>query len=393
MTVGKLRLKRNRHVLLWSTLLALLSLVSLSAAAQNSVDAMIPTELMDQWPGCIDAIEADVGVEIILQEVSMRDVWTRIDTQIRAGVPPTFAILTRAELERKIQPQEDDPRSPEELLEGMGILPLNDRLDPFDILQPYEVGEMVAGVLLDDEWVTVFFDGNTVDVGLEILRHACLQGEAEPDAQVTVDLDVPTLPAVTAGSTLTGRFAITNTGNVLLRGLSLTDSVFGEVPLSTTFLNPGASTYGWKPYALEQADVATGSIRTVATVRAAAPYGLSLESEHELLVNLSTSPALRVEIVPLVLAYSLGEHRCRGQHRWGRRGCRVDACSRGVHVRGDGACHHSKRRRPWGDCDFRCCYRNGTGSIARGSRRSVLGRLRTEPGDRGRDGGHRGAVR
>jgi len=307
MTVGKLRLKRNRHLLLLPTLFAFLALSTPAAVAQNSVDALIPTELMDQWVGCIDAIEADVGVEIILQEVSMRDVWTRIDTRIAAGVPPILAILSRAELERQIQPQEDDPRPPEELLEGMGILPLNDRLDPFDVREPYRVEEFVAGVVLENGWVAVFFDDNTVDVGLEIVRHACLQGGAERNVQVTVDLDVPTLDAVTAGSTLTGRFTITNTGNVLLRGLSLSDSVFGEVRLSTRLLNPGVSTYGQRPYVLKQADVATGSIRTVATVRAAAPYGLSLESEHRLLVNLSTSPALRVEIVPLVLAYSVGE--------------------------------------------------------------------------------------
>jgi hypothetical protein len=78
------------------------------------------------------------------------------------------------------------------------------------------------------------------------IRCVC-RGSTTPAIKLTKytngqDADTPTGPVVAVGSTVTWTYRITNTGNVTLTSLTLTDDKVGGITCPVTLLAPGATT-------------------------------------------------------------------------------------------------------------------------------------------------------
>ena len=76
-----------------------------------------------------------------------------------------------------------------------------------------------------------------------------------PEPAVTLDKAAGTPSGNTAGSTISYTFVVTNTGNVTLTTLAVSDPLLGTVSCPTATLAPGASTTCTATYALKQSDV------------------------------------------------------------------------------------------------------------------------------------------
>ena len=78
---------------------------------------------------------------------------------------------------------------------------------------------------------------------------------------------------VDAGDTVAYTFLVTNTGNVTITGLSISDAKVGSVSCPATSLAPGASTTCTAAYALTQADVNAGTVSNTATANGTTTAG------------------------------------------------------------------------------------------------------------------------
>jgi len=117
-----------------------------------------------------------------------------------------------------------------------------------------------------------------IDAGNDIVNTATAsssQGASDQDsATVTIEQQkavqiektaTPTTVSV-AGTIITYTYAVTNSGNVTLTGVSVTDDKLGAITLDKTTLLPGESTTGTASYNVTQADIDAGNdIVNVAT--------------------------------------------------------------------------------------------------------------------------------
>ncbi len=96
------------------------------------------------------------------------------------------------------------------------------------------------------------------------------------------------------GSTITYSFLVTNTGNVTLHGLSITDPLVGLSAITgyATTLAPGASTTGTATYVVTQADVDRGSIYNLATATGISPSAVSVTASDDATVAISQNPLI-----------------------------------------------------------------------------------------------------
>ncbi|MCB0906356.1 MAG: hypothetical protein KDB63_04465, partial [Nocardioidaceae bacterium] len=78
-----------------------------------------------------------------------------------------------------------------------------------------------------------------------------------------------------AGDTILYSFVVTNTGNVTLTTVGVSDPKVGAVTCPTTTLAPGVSTTCTKTYTLTQADVDAGHVANTATATGTPPSGLT----------------------------------------------------------------------------------------------------------------------
>ena len=85
------------------------------------------------------------------------------------------------------------------------------------------------------------------------------------------DADTPTGPLVPVGSTVTWTYRVTNTGNVALSGLVVTDDRLGTITCPTTTLTPGAATTCTATGA-----ALPGQYANVGTARAVDPSGFTV---------------------------------------------------------------------------------------------------------------------
>ncbi len=92
---------------------------------------------------------------------------------------------------------------------------------------------------------------------------------------ITIDKQAGTPSGTTAGSTITYTFIVTNTGNVNLTAMSVSDPKVGPVTCPVTSLAPAASTTCTKAYTLTQADVDAGVVNNTATATGTPPAGLT----------------------------------------------------------------------------------------------------------------------
>ncbi|MFN8195561.1 MAG: GEVED domain-containing protein [Nocardioidaceae bacterium] len=109
---------------------------------------------------------------------------------------------------------------------------------------------------------------------------------------ITLDKQAGTPSGNTAGSTIAYSFVVTNTGNVTLTSVGVTDAKVGAVTCPATTLAPGASTTCTKTYTLTQADVDAGVVNNTATASGTPPTGAAVSATDSTSTSITRSPAL-----------------------------------------------------------------------------------------------------
>ncbi|MBO0811776.1 MAG: hypothetical protein J2P23_06985, partial [Microlunatus sp.] len=113
---------------------------------------------------------------------------------------------------------------------------------------------------------------------------------AEHAPGITVDKTADPGTFSGAGDTITYTYKVTNTGNVTLTNVDLTDSVLGSISCPHTTLDPGAHMTCTADYTTTQADVTNGSIFNRATVTGDPPTGPPVRDTDDVTVTLRTQP-------------------------------------------------------------------------------------------------------
>ncbi|MEP9363160.1 hypothetical protein ABLE68_09365, partial [Nocardioides sp. CN2-186] len=97
------------------------------------------------------------------------------------------------------------------------------------------------------------------------------------------------------GDTVTYTFKVTNTGNVTLTHIDVTDPKVGPVSCPTTPLAPGASVMcDPRTYPLTQADIDSGSVVNTATVHGTPPTGPAVTDDDSRTVDLPATGAIQL---------------------------------------------------------------------------------------------------
>jgi uncharacterized repeat protein (TIGR01451 family) len=87
-------------------------------------------------------------------------------------------------------------------------------------------------------------------------------------------------------------FTVTNTGNVTLNGISVTDDKLGAIPVDSATLAPGEATTGRKTMAVTQAQLDSGSQTNTATVSGTLPGGTVVGSTDSQTIHFGTGPSI-----------------------------------------------------------------------------------------------------
>ncbi|MEI5672350.1 MULTISPECIES: DUF7507 domain-containing protein [unclassified Nocardioides] len=96
-----------------------------------------------------------------------------------------------------------------------------------------------------------------------------------------------------SGSTITYTFTATNTGNVTLQPVTVTDTKVGTVTCPTTAVAPGASiSCSPKTYTLTQADRDAGKVDNTATATGTAPSGTKVTAPSSVTTTVAMLPAV-----------------------------------------------------------------------------------------------------
>jgi len=98
-------------------------------------------------------------------------------------------------------------------------------------------------------------------------------------------------PSATVGDKITYTYTITNTGNVTLSNLALTDDVLGAITLSVTTLGPGESTSGTASYVVVEGDLPE-PIVNVATASGVTDLNETVTAEDTASVDLTYTKGL-----------------------------------------------------------------------------------------------------
>ena len=101
---------------------------------------------------------------------------------------------------------------------------------------------------------------------------------------------------INAGQVVAYTFVVTNTGNVTLTGLAVSDPLVGlsAIVCPVSVLAPGTSTTCAATYTTTQADVDLGSIPNTAGVTADPPTGPAITASDDELVTVTQGPAIQV---------------------------------------------------------------------------------------------------
>ncbi len=167
---------------------------------------------------------------------------------------------------------------------------------------------------------TLTLSGSHLDAG-QIANTATVTGDAPDGSPVDADDDdtatIVRSPAISLAKTLDGatdpdasgdhsvgdvltfRFVATNTGNVTLTGVTVSDPMAGLSALSCTpsapaGLAPGAALDCTATYVVTQDDVDAGAIINLATASGTPPAGPAVEDTDAVTVDLDRSPALEL---------------------------------------------------------------------------------------------------
>ena len=119
-----------------------------------------------------------------------------------------------------------------------------------------------------------------------------------------------------AGQTVTYTFAVTNTGNVTVHGVSIAETAFtgtgtlSPVTCPATTLAPGASTTCTATYTVTQADVDAGSVTNTATATGTAPGGGTVTSPPST-ATVAATPAPALTVVKTAAPATVASGRAR----------------------------------------------------------------------------------
>jgi uncharacterized repeat protein (TIGR01451 family) len=106
----------------------------------------------------------------------------------------------------------------------------------------------------------------------------------------------------TAGSTITYTFVVTNTGNLPLTTVGVSDPTVGPVTCPVTRLDPGVATTCTKTYALKQVDVDAGVIKNTATAAGMPPTGAAISATSSVSTTITRSPSIALDKQAGILA-------------------------------------------------------------------------------------------
>jgi uncharacterized repeat protein (TIGR01451 family) len=146
-----------------------------------------------------------------------------------------------------------------------------------------------------------------VDAGV-VHNEATASGTTPAGAEVsaTDEVDVPITPGPAlsldkqagspsgtgAGATIAYTFIVTNTGNVTLHDVSVTDPIVGAVSCPGTSLAAGRSMTCTATYVVTQADVAAGTVVNAATASGLPPSGAAVTDDDTVTTPLAQLPAI-----------------------------------------------------------------------------------------------------
>jgi uncharacterized repeat protein (TIGR01451 family) len=105
-----------------------------------------------------------------------------------------------------------------------------------------------------------------------------IEGQANPAATLTTSSSVTSGMAVSAGDSITYTFTVTNTGNITLETVSVSDSLPGlsaVTPDAVATLAPGESATFTATYMLTQQDIDAGTLADTATASMQTPQSCS----------------------------------------------------------------------------------------------------------------------
>ena len=177
-----------------------------------------------------------------------------------------------------------------------------------------------ASMTCTGQYVTTQAD---VDKG-DVENAVVVTGLSPTDQQVTDD-DTAAVPAIhapdialvksafpprygAAGEQLTYTYTVTNTGNVTLHNVALTDDKFGAVTCLTTNLAPGESTTCLAYHRTTQAEVDAGQITNVADVAGDPPSGPPVTAGNTETVTAGHAPSIALQKTAFPTQYgSAGE--------------------------------------------------------------------------------------
>ena len=112
---------------------------------------------------------------------------------------------------------------------------------------------------------------------------------------ITLDKQAGTPSGTTAGSTIAYTFLVTNTGNVTLTTVGVSDAKVGTVTCPLTTLAPGDDTTCTAGYTLTQADVDAGQVDNSATASGTPPTGAPVTAGDTTSTTIAASPAITLD--------------------------------------------------------------------------------------------------
>ncbi len=112
---------------------------------------------------------------------------------------------------------------------------------------------------------------------------------------MTLDKTAGTPSGNTAGSTIAYSFLVTNTGNVTLHAVAVSDATVGTVTCPVTTLAPGATTTCTATYTLTQADVDAGTVVNTATASGTPPTGAPVTATDSVTTPVPAAPAITLD--------------------------------------------------------------------------------------------------
>ncbi|MGL5824319.1 MAG: beta strand repeat-containing protein, partial [Nocardioides sp.] len=116
-----------------------------------------------------------------------------------------------------------------------------------------------------------------------------------PGPALTLDKQSGPPTGATVGSTIPYTFLVTNTGNVTLTSVGVSDPKVGSVSCPVTTLAPAASTTCTASYTLTQADIDAGSVINTATAAGTPPTGPPVQATDTNTAPVTRTPALTLD--------------------------------------------------------------------------------------------------